>query len=133
MSGPVFPQVIPTGRTYGAGDFPVKSYRAQDGAEVRLLYGNTRVGMTLGWQFNNVPDETAEAFLTHYHGCQGTFQQFELSDGSGSLIKEGWEGSSNAIGAVYWGSKWRYQNEPQVTSVYPGRSTVSISLIAATT
>ena len=132
MSGPVFPQVPPTGRTYGAGDFPVKTYRAQDGAEVRILYGNKRVGMTLGLQFNNITDEIAEAFLIHYHDCQGTFQQFELSDGSGSLAKAGWEGTTKGIGAQFWGSKWRYQNEPQVTSVYPGRSTVSISLIAAT-
>jgi hypothetical protein len=125
-----FPQYTPSGRSYGAGDFPVKTYRAQDGAEVRLLYGDRRVGMTLNLTYNNLHDDESQAFLNHYHEMKGTYQQFELGDGANAGAKAGWTGDASAFSATAWGARWRYSQEPTLSSVYPGRSTVNIQLIA---
>ena len=37
-----FPSLVPSTRTFDAGNWPVKTYKAQSGAEVRILYGNRR-------------------------------------------------------------------------------------------
>lgn len=123
-----FPTLVPSSRVFDPGDFANKKYSAQDGAEFRILYGDKRVGMTLQLSYQNITDAQAELFLDHYHSMQGTFQQFEINP----QVKGGWAGSSSAIGAVMWGSMWRYDKPPQIDSVYPGVSTVTVSLKAAT-
>lgn len=129
--GPTFPQLVPSARRFDPGNFAVKAYNAQDGAEIRFLYGDKRVGMKLQLTYENISDANAELFMDHFHDCQGTFQQFLLGTG-GAGAKRGWEGDANTIGAEYWGSRWRYENPPQLQSIYPGVSTVSVNLIAAT-
>ena len=131
MTTTTFPQYVPTSRSYGAGDFPVKVYRAQDGGEVRILYGDKRVGMTLNLTYQNIEDSMSAEFLDHYHSVKGTFQQFELGDGTSAGAKKGWDGGDKHVGATYWGSKWRYSQQPTVISVYPGYSTVTVNLVAA--
>jgi hypothetical protein len=37
-----FPVLRPTSRDFKPGDYPIKAYNAQSGAEVRILYGDTR-------------------------------------------------------------------------------------------
>lgn len=129
-----FPQLIPTARSFKPGGFPVKSYRAQNGAEVRILYGDKRSGMTMSLTYSNISDEEAEAFLDHYHSVRGTFETFILGDTANPGqpgAKGGWAGTGDAIGAEVWGSAWRYEGEPQLDSVYPGVSTVQVQLIGA--
>jgi len=43
--------------------------------------------------------------------------------------RAGWEGTAAAIDAPP-GTRWRYESEPRVQSVYKGRSTVQVSLVA---
>ena len=123
-----YPALIPTGRSFDAGDFAVKKYSAQDGAEFRILYGDKRVGMTLQLTYSNISDAEAGQFVDHYHSMQGTYQQFDI----GVDAKGGWTGGTAYIGAVYWGSQWRYDSAPQLQSVYPGISSVTVTLKAAT-
>jgi hypothetical protein len=123
-----YPQLPPTARSFTAGDFANKKYTAQDGAEFRILYGDKRVGMTLQLTYSNITDAQADAFINHYHSMQGTYQQFDV----GLASRDGYEGSSLTFGAVWWGSQWRYDNAPQLQSVYPGVSTVTVNLKAAT-
>ncbi len=125
-----FPQLVPTGRSYTGGDFPVKVYKAQDGAEVRILYGDKRTGMTLQLLYQNLADADAALFFAHYQSVQGTYQPFLLGDGTGTAAKEGWTGGGEYIGATYWGSQWRYTQSPLLTSVGPGRSSVTVNLTA---
>jgi len=124
-----YPTLIPTGRSFTPGDYANKKYSAQDGAEFRILYGDKRVGMTLQLTYANIPDASAELFLDHYHEMKGTYTTFEFPN---SNPKGGWSGNLDALGAVQWGSKWRYDSPPQVESVYPGVSTVTVNLKAAT-
>jgi len=121
-----FPAVAPSARSFEAGDFPVKKYQAQDGAELRILYGDRRTGMKLSLSYNNIPDTEAQLFVFHYASMQGTFQQFVINQGA----RTGWEGNEEAIGAEYWQQQWRYEGPPVLNSTYPGRSSVSVRLVA---
>lgn len=122
-----FPTIAPTGRQYDAGDWPVKEFTAQDGAEVRILYGNRRVGHTLNLEYKNITDENAESFISHYKSCKGTYQTFVLPT---DAVGKGWEGSSDFFRAGL-GAQWRYSGPPKIKAVYPGVSTVSFKLVAA--
>ena len=127
-----FPQLAPSARTFKAGGFPVKSFRTQNGSEVRILYGDKRSGMTMRLTYSNITDQEAELFLDHYHSVRGTFETFFLGDTASPgqpPAKDGWAGNGDAIGAEKWGSEWRYEGEPQLESIYPGVSTVQVALI----
>jgi len=129
MTQETFPTLKPSSRSFESGDYPVKAYQAQNGAERRILYGNKRVGMKMQLVYQNITDAEAEQFLDHFDHTQGTFDQFTIN----TEAKAGWAGNLDAIGAVEHGSEWRYANSPQLQSVYPGISTITINLIGATT
>lgn len=129
MSQTTFPTLKPSSRSFESGNYPVKAYQAQNGAERRILYGNKRVGMKMQLVYQNITDADAEKFLDHFDHTQGSFDQFDIN----SDAKAGWSGNLDAIGAVGHGSQWRYERSPQLKSVYPGISTITINLIGATT
>lgn len=120
-----FPQLTPSSRAFAAGDWPIKTFKAQSGVEARILYGNRRTNMTLELTYENITDSNAEAFITHYRETQGTYTTFTIP----VETKAGWSGSANTLEAVDWGNRWRYSKPPEITSVKPGRSTVRIDLI----
>jgi hypothetical protein len=119
-----FPTINPSSRQFDAGDWPIKTYTAQSGAELRILYGSKRTGMKLGLSYDNITDTQAEEFLTHYDSTFGTYQTFTLP----SQVRSGWTGTQAAIDAAA-GNNWRYKEQPQVTAVKPGRSSVRVSLV----
>jgi hypothetical protein len=119
-----FPALAPTARDFKPGNWPVKTYNAQSGAEVRILYGDTRTKMELSLSYDNVTDAQAEQFLTHYGEVKGTYLTFNLSSGA----KSGWGGTAAVIDAGQT-NKWRYADVPQVTAVRPGRSSVKVNLV----
>ena len=108
-----FPKLTPTSRAFESGDYPVKTFKAQNGAERRILYGSNRTNMKLSLTFANIPDADAELILDHYDAVQGTFKKFGVGDES----KQGWEGNRDAIGAVTHGNAYRYESAPQMTQV----------------
>ncbi len=120
--------ISPSGRSYSAGNYPSKAYQAQDGAEVRILYGNKRVGASLQLVYSNITDTSAQLFLDHYDQMKGTFEQFTLS---GKVVTSGWSGSPDGLNAPE-GTSWRYAGAPQLQSIYPGRSSVTVDLVAMT-
>jgi hypothetical protein len=119
-----FPSIVPTSRQFDAGDWPIKTYTSQSGAELRILYGSKRTGMKLELSYDNITDTQAEQFLTHYDSTFGTYQTFTLP----SQVRSGWSGTASAIDAAT-GNNWRHAEQPQVTAVRPGLSSVRISLI----
>lgn len=119
-----FPALRPTARDFKPGDWPVKSYNSQSGAEVRILYGDTRTKMELSLSYDNLTDAQTEQFLTHYDEVKGSYLTFDIN----SPAKAGWSGSAAAIDAGNI-NKWRYAEPPQVTAVRPGRSSVRVSLV----
>lgn len=120
----------PTSRSFSAGDYPVKAFKAQNGAETRILYGNRRTNLKLSLTYQNITDANAELFIDHYDETQGTFAVFGVaSEGANSGAKTGWEGNSTAIGAGSSGNAYRYESAPELTQVRPGVSTVTVNLI----
>lgn len=119
-----FPTLVPTTRNYDAGDFPVRTYKAQSGAETRILYGSRRSGMKLSLGFENITDAQAEQFLDHFDETKGTFTTFTLP----SQTFTGWSGNRDAID-VPTGLRWRYSQPPSVANVKSGRSSVTVELM----
>lgn len=124
-----YPTIAPTSRQFNYGDWPVKKFQSQNGAEVRILYGDRRVGHTLSLTYKNIPDTTAELFLRHFESMKGTYETFVFPQPITSHLGNGWKGDPDIFKAG-GGVQWRYKESPQVVSVYPGVSTVSVSFIA---
>ena len=124
-----FPSLEPTARTFSPGGYPVKSYKAQNGSEVRILYGTSRTDMKLSLTYANIPDASAELFVTHYDDRQGTFKTFSASN-LGKEVIAGWEGSGSTLKKnPSQTAKYRYENAPVITQVAEGISTVTVDLI----
>lgn len=120
-----FPDLIPTSRSFDPGDWPVKTFRSQNGAETRVLYGDKRTGMSLKLTYENITDAQAEQFFDHYRSVLGTYETFAV----GLKTREGWAGTSTVLGASAYENAYRYSEAPSITAVKPGVSTVQISLI----
>lgn len=121
-----FPELVPTSRSFDAGDYPIRTFKAQNGAETRILYGSNRTNMKLSLSYTNITDASAELFLDHYDLMKGTFTTFTIGR---DAAKGGWEGNADAIGANSHGNEYRYESAPQLTQVRPGVSTVTVNLI----
>ena len=119
-----FPPLAPTSRNFNPGDYPIRQFRSQSGAEVRILYGDSRTGMTLELSYDNISDANAEAFLTHYNDVKGTYNTFTIP----TAVKTGWTGTASAID-VSGVNAWRYSEAPGITAVRPGRSSVRVQLV----
>lgn len=130
-----FPSIVPTSRNYQPGDWPIKRFTSQNGSEVRILRGNSRLNSQLDLTYDNISDTYADQFLAHYREVQGTFRTWSLpAAGAGKTFTdalEGWGGSSIDDGATTapYGMAWRYAEPPQVTQVKKGISNVRIRLI----
>lgn len=120
----------PTTRQFTTGSFPVKSFQAQNGAEIRILYGNQLTGKKLNLTYVNVTDAVAYHFIQHYVEMKGSYKTFTMLDQNEDGFRSGWKGPKPGVGAEAWNMQYRYAEEPQIQSVYINRSTVSISLIA---
>lgn len=128
-----FPTVVPTSRSFQPGDWPIKRFTSQNGSEVRILRGNSRLNSQLDLTYDNIPDTEAEKFLTHYREVQGTFKTWYFppapSDGIFVAAFKGWGGSSvTELETSPWGMAWRYAEPPQVTQVKRGISNVRLRL-----
>jgi hypothetical protein len=120
-----FPTLSPTSRDFSPGDWPIKRFNAQSGAEVRILYGSQRVNAKISLGYDNISDSNAQLFLDDYDEQIGTLRTFDLP----SAVRTGWSGGSESIDAPD-GTKWRYESEPAVRAVRPGRSSVTVNLVA---
>lgn len=123
-----YPALRPTSRSYDPGNWPIRTYNAQSGVEIRLLYGSKRYNLRLSLTYANIADTKAVEFLTHFDETTGTFSTFTFSTSARIAIYDGWKGSDGAL-APPLGVDWRYESAPRVESVRPGISTVTVSLI----
>ena len=118
-----YPQYKPSSRSYTPGDWAQKKYKAMDGSETRIRYGSKRTDAELRLEYQNIEDGAADDFLAHYDQMFGTYTAFTIP----IEVTSGWTGSSYIPNASVM--KFRYSGPPQVQSVRPGISTVSIELV----
>ena len=119
-----FPTAAPSSRSYDHGDWPVRTFQAMDGAEVRILYGSRRTGSTFSLQYQNISDAVADDFLDHYNEMLGTFTAFQLP----TQILAGWSGALEPFNPQS-SLRFRYAAPPTVDAVRPGVSNVSVQLV----
>lgn len=125
----------PSSREFDGGTFPVKKFQAQNGAELKILYGDRITQRILRLTYNNMNDNNVENFLEHYVDQQGTFKSFTFNANVENGVFAGWTGglaTINKDGALTNPKqvKWSYASAPVVKSVYLGRSTLTIELVA---
>jgi hypothetical protein len=123
-----YPALRPTSRSFDPGNWPIRTYNAQSGVEIRLLYGSKRYNLRLELTYANIPDSSATQFLAHFDETTGTFSTFELGASALTAIYDGWRASTSALSPPA-GVNWRYESAPRVENVRPGISTVTVSLI----
>ena len=131
----IYEVYVPSSRQFDAGTYPVKRYQAQNGAELKILYGDRITQRKLSLVYNNMNDKKVEQFLEHYAGKQGTYDSFTFSANTANGVFKGWTGGLNTInkdGALSnpKNVKWSYASPPVVQNVYTGLSTLKIELIA---
>lgn len=119
-----FPNIKPASRAFSPGDFPMKMYKSQSGVETRILYGSRRTGGELTLSYENINDNIAAQFTTHYDETKGTYATFTLPSNT-------YAGTSSSYVNPGTGNAWRYAEPPQITSVKSGVSTVQVKLVAA--
>jgi len=121
-----FPALCPSSRSYKPGSQPQTKFRSQNGSLTLVQFGYLFVDAELDMQFRNITDERAGQILDHYLEVQGddyvTFDATGALDGMGVEIVNRMETGRQAL-------RWRYDGPPQITSVYPGVSTVSCKFI----
>lgn len=123
-----YPAIRPTGRSYDPGNWPVRTFNSQSGAEVRLLYGSKRYNLKFSLTYTNIPDSEAAQFLAHFEETRGTFSTFAFNSAARVALFSGWNGTAGALDPPL-GVDWRYEAAPRIDSVRPGISTVTVSLI----
>lgn len=121
------PSIKPSARNFTPGNFPIKEYKALSGKEIRIRYGNVRTEASLDLTYENISDTNAALFLSHYNSLFGTFNTFTIVNTH--VVFSGWTGTAGLLNSSS-GTSWRYAEAPQIESVYNGRSTVRITLIA---
>lgn len=127
MTAESFPALVPTSRSYTPGVFPEQQFQAQNGAVVRVRYGNQRYSSSLSLTFANITDANAALILQNYVTVMGddkyvVFTTYNVAAGvSTNLVP--WIRETNSL------LKWKYAKPPSVTSIKPGLSTVSCEFI----
>ena len=122
MTAVSFPALVPSSRSYSPGVFPEQQFQSQNGAVVRVRYGNQRYSSSLSLTFANISDESAKSILENYVAVMG--------DDKYHILRQRCQGVST--GLVPWiksNTKWKYAKPPSVTSVKPGLSTVTCEFI----
>ena len=127
MTAVSFPALVPTSRSYTPGVFPEQKFQSQNGAVVRVRYGNQRYSSSLSLTFANITDANAALILQNFVDVMNAdnYAEFTTSNvaagASESLTP--WIRETNSL------LKWKYASPPSVASVKPGLSTVTCEFI----
>ena len=126
-----FPNHTPSTRGIRVGEWNVKRFAGGNSLQARtMLLPSTaqKSDVILELTYANRADGVARDFMRHYLEQRGTFEDFKLPKES---VKKGpMAGWKVPNGDRYLTEgNWSYAAAPQITSVHPGTSTVSLTLI----
>ena len=118
--------IMPTGRTYKPGKLPETAFEARNGAVSFVQYGQNFVNAELTLDFANINDGSALEILDHYERVLGDdFVIFDNNAGFQGMNAQLAGRLQNGRGLL----RWRYSDAPQITSVYPGISSVRVQFV----
>lgn len=126
-----FPSIEPTGRSFTAPSWATTTQASQSGVITRRLWGSRPSRATLNLQFSNIDDTDTSAILNAYNTAQGSVDSLTLPDvlfnGADATLKTWLNNSATGAGLLWCFTEG---SPPQVESVAPGRSNVTVSLTA---
>nr|BAR36023.1 phage minor tail protein [uncultured Mediterranean phage uvMED] len=121
-----FPNLCPSSRKYVPGVRPETKFEAQNGVTTFVSFGSRQVNARLELVFNNIPDDDAVGILNHYQLCLADdYVTFDANHGLGGMATGLLAAVPSGAGAL----RYRYDGPPEVTSVFPGVSSVSCGFI----
>ena len=126
-----FPEIEPTDRSFNAPRWPTSSDTTKSGAITRRLWGSRPNSGQLSLKFQNTTDANAAAILAAYDNAKGPVDTLTLPDilfnGANANLKAWLDGSAHGAGLLWCFTEG---SPPQVESIAPGRSTVTVNLTA---
>jgi len=126
-----FPTIEPTSRSFAAPSWQTTTQVSQSGVITRRLWGSRPSRATLSLQFNNISDTNTSAILSAYNSAKGSVDSLTLPtilfNGADGTLKTWLDGSATGAGLLWCFTEG---SPPQVESVAPGRSNVTVSLTA---
>jgi hypothetical protein len=126
-----FPSIEPTGRSFTAPSWATTTQASQSGVITRRLWGSRPSRATLNLQFNNIDDTDTSAILNAYNTAKGSTDSLTLPSqlfvGADATLQTWLDSSATGAGLLWCFSEG---SPPQVESVAPGRSNVSVNLTA---
>ena len=128
-------QRAPTSRSFRPGKWPITTATSQSGVRSKRLWGSLASGGVLSLTYANIPDDVAEQFIDSWQQTKGGLDYLETTTGNGiqdtDLMFAGMTADMKTeILNATTGTQWTYAAAPQIESVAPGRSNVSVSLTA---
>jgi len=126
-----FPEIEPTDRSFNAPRWPTSSDTTKSGAITRRLWGSRPNSGQLSLKFQNTTDANAAAILAAYDNAKGSVDTLTLPailfNGANANLKAWLDGSAHGAGLLWCFTEGA---PPQVESIAPGRSTVTVNLTA---
>jgi hypothetical protein len=127
MAAISFPALVPSQRSYDPGSFPEVKFEAQNGAVIRMRYGNQRANSKLSLTFDNISDYNASLVLANYQQTMEAdnwvvFTSSNVAAGVDSELVPWITETNSAL-------RWKYASPPSVSSVKLGLSTVSCEFV----
>jgi len=133
-TGHIFPNLTPSQRVYTPGTFPTNEFEGLNGAVTTIQYGAKPVNSRLQMTFQNITDDEAYLIYDNYIKANGGK---DVNTGERDFVYLPYP----ALAGIYNGNlqsvigeqntsklRYRYANPPQITSVFPGISTVTVEL-----
>lgn len=117
-----FPALAPTSRSVTQGQYAVKRFTSIAGTGTTRAYGSQPFGSTLELNFENVTDVLALSIADCYESARGSYDSLFLPltvwKGMDDLLRE----------RLQRDYTWRFSEQPRITSVRPGISSVTVRL-----
>lgn len=116
------PAIAPTSRRVTQGQYAVKRFTSIAGTGTTRAYGSQPFNSAIELEYSNITDFTALQFVDAYEMAGGR-------KGALFLPAELWAGMDDSLRLrLQRDYTWRFADEPQLTSVRPGISSMSIRL-----
>ena len=126
-----FPSIPPTRRSFVAPTWPTKTQAAQSGVITRRLWGSRPSQGKLSLTFGNINDTNTAAILSAYNTAKGSVDSLTLPTqifaGADAILQSFLDTSATGAGLLWCFAEG---SSPQVETVAPGRSNVTVELTA---
>lgn len=126
-----FPSIAPTRRSFIAPSWPTKTKVSESGVITRRLWGSRPSQAKLSLTFGNVNDTNTAAILSAYNSAKGSVDSLTLPTqifAGADATLQSWLNASATGAGLLW--SFSEGSSPQVESVAPGRSNVTVELTA---